>query len=315
MLSIRLPFIVCVWINVFDVVNGHGLMLDPPGRSSMWRVGFGTPSNYDDNGLNCGDLHQPLDFMSGNCGLCGDPLEQEPKENEAGGKFATGIISKYYHKAEIIKIKILLTSNHGGFFEFRLCENNDVTTRITRKCLKHLLVNPDTGETRYPVVLSHQTIDVSAKLPGNVTCSQCVLQWRYRTATTIHYTEDNCELCGDQEEFYACSDIAIIDPNVPTPPVKTGTTTTSSNTTAERTTKTTPNTTTTTETTTKTSPSTTTTTTDIPTTTSAPSTIPPTTDHRPGDSCISISNIDDAWCDLNCHHSPPFCPIFLCKCL
>lgn len=35
-------------------VAGHGRMLDPPGRSSMWRLGFPTPKNYDDNGLNCG---------------------------------------------------------------------------------------------------------------------------------------------------------------------------------------------------------------------------------------------------------------------
>lgn len=35
-------------------VTGHGMMLDPPARSSMWRLGFKTPTNYDDNGLNCG---------------------------------------------------------------------------------------------------------------------------------------------------------------------------------------------------------------------------------------------------------------------
>lgn len=29
-------------------------MLDPPGRSSMWKYGFNVPENYDDNGLNCG---------------------------------------------------------------------------------------------------------------------------------------------------------------------------------------------------------------------------------------------------------------------
>ncbi len=35
-------------------VAGHGMMLDPPARASMWRFGFNTPINYDDNGLNCG---------------------------------------------------------------------------------------------------------------------------------------------------------------------------------------------------------------------------------------------------------------------
>ena len=35
-------------------VMGHGYMLYPPQRSSMWRVGFDTPTNYDDNALFCG---------------------------------------------------------------------------------------------------------------------------------------------------------------------------------------------------------------------------------------------------------------------
>lgn len=38
----------------FDVADAHGMILDPPGRSSMWRFGFNVPENNDDNGLNCG---------------------------------------------------------------------------------------------------------------------------------------------------------------------------------------------------------------------------------------------------------------------
>ena len=34
--------------------EGHGRMIDPPMRSSMWRYGFDTPKNYNDNELNCG---------------------------------------------------------------------------------------------------------------------------------------------------------------------------------------------------------------------------------------------------------------------
>jgi hypothetical protein len=35
-------------------VNGHGRLLDPPQRSSMWRFGFKNPVNYNDNELFCG---------------------------------------------------------------------------------------------------------------------------------------------------------------------------------------------------------------------------------------------------------------------
>lgn len=36
------------------LVVGHGMMLSPPQRSSMFRLGFKVPPNYNDNGLNCG---------------------------------------------------------------------------------------------------------------------------------------------------------------------------------------------------------------------------------------------------------------------
>ena len=38
-------------------VSGHGRLVEPPSRSSMWRYGFNTPHNYDDNALNCGGLN------------------------------------------------------------------------------------------------------------------------------------------------------------------------------------------------------------------------------------------------------------------
>ena len=34
--------------------HAHGRLIDPPSRSSMWRFGFKTPINYDDNQLFCG---------------------------------------------------------------------------------------------------------------------------------------------------------------------------------------------------------------------------------------------------------------------
>ena len=38
-------------------VRGHGRLVEPPSRSSMWRYGFNTPHNYDDNAINCGGLY------------------------------------------------------------------------------------------------------------------------------------------------------------------------------------------------------------------------------------------------------------------
>lgn len=53
MLCVLLAF--CLVLKGPTSVLGHGMMLDPPQRSSMWRY-FGTlvPANYNDMGLNCG---------------------------------------------------------------------------------------------------------------------------------------------------------------------------------------------------------------------------------------------------------------------
>ena len=44
--------IVLLWTQ--HTVKGQGRMLMPPGRSSMWRMGYDTPMNHNDNVLNCG---------------------------------------------------------------------------------------------------------------------------------------------------------------------------------------------------------------------------------------------------------------------
>ena len=36
------------------IIQGHGMLVEPPARNSMWRYGFDNPSNNDDNGLFCG---------------------------------------------------------------------------------------------------------------------------------------------------------------------------------------------------------------------------------------------------------------------
>ena len=49
--------------------EGHGRLMDPPARNSMWRFGFPNPVNYNDNELFCGgyagqNLLQILIFLN-----------------------------------------------------------------------------------------------------------------------------------------------------------------------------------------------------------------------------------------------------------
>ena len=42
--------------SLIERSSQHGLLLSPPQRGSLWRFGYDTPPNYDDNGLFCGGL-------------------------------------------------------------------------------------------------------------------------------------------------------------------------------------------------------------------------------------------------------------------
>jgi predicted carbohydrate-binding protein with CBM5 and CBM33 domain len=45
-------------------VSGHGYANDPPSRSSMWRFGYSTPVNYEDNQLWCGGFQvRKMNFL------------------------------------------------------------------------------------------------------------------------------------------------------------------------------------------------------------------------------------------------------------
>lgn len=54
-------------------------------------------------------------------------------------------------------------------------------------------------------------------LPQELTCSQCVLQWKYLAANNWGRCDNGSSAigCGPQEEFRACADIAIEDKHRP----------------------------------------------------------------------------------------------------
>ncbi|RUS77057.1 hypothetical protein EGW08_015194 [Elysia chlorotica] len=92
--------------------HAHGILWDPPGRSTMWRWGFNVPPNYSDNQLFCGGLSRQIN-NGYRCGVCGDPWDGI-RENEAGGTFATGQISKEFREGQAMTVTVNLTANHLG---------------------------------------------------------------------------------------------------------------------------------------------------------------------------------------------------------
>jgi len=202
-------------ISILQVssVLGHGRLLKPPARGSAWRFGFDTPKDYNDNAENCGGLGtQWNDQNKGKCGICGDRWDGE-RENETPGKYASGTIVATYSEGQVIDIEVQITKNHKGWFEFRLCENNDIKKDKSQTCFdQHLLQFAGSGETRVNVGAGEKIFKYKLKLPQGVTCSQCILQWYYKTGNSwgIDFvTKKGCEGCGPQETFWGCSDIAI----------------------------------------------------------------------------------------------------------
>ncbi|ROT79001.1 hypothetical protein C7M84_002280 [Penaeus vannamei] len=87
----------------------------------------------------------------GKCGVCGDNwADPQPRDNEAGGTYGTGLIVANYTKGQELTIEVELTKSHLGYFEFRLCVNNDPSKIITDECLdQNLLEMADGSGTKF----------------------------------------------------------------------------------------------------------------------------------------------------------------------
>lgn len=52
-----------ITVTVLIQVSGHGMMLEPASRSSMWRTHSNCPINYDDNGNCCGGFAVSISML------------------------------------------------------------------------------------------------------------------------------------------------------------------------------------------------------------------------------------------------------------
>ncbi|KAL5010516.1 hypothetical protein ScPMuIL_012821 [Solemya velum] len=203
------------------LVLGHGRLVEPPARGTMFRYGFSTPANYGDNQLFCGGFQNQWKKNNGACGVCGDPV-QGPYDNEAGGKYATDTIARCYPSGTTsIEIKSEVTANHLGFFEYRLCEHNNTKTRFCRIVWMRTFSRKPSQDK-----LSGDITQVTALLTSpSITVDNAVTQITTSPTFTSNTVDsavghaanswgcvggDCCKGCGPQEEFYGCADIAIL---------------------------------------------------------------------------------------------------------
>ncbi|XP_076064382.1 uncharacterized protein LOC143038738 [Oratosquilla oratoria] len=198
-----------VLIQVF--CNGQGRLIHPPSRASMWRYGYSTKPDYRDDNVNCGGFEVQWRQNQGRCGYCGDRWDiPEPRPHERGGTFARGILVANFTQGQNVTLTVHLTrrrpSIHTGYFEYRLCPRNHLLTLEDDQCFQHLLeLASSPGTTRAEVSSGMGKVSHDYRLPSDVTCTACVLQWRYVIDTG-----------KSKPQYRACADIAIHPSKVPT---------------------------------------------------------------------------------------------------
>ncbi|KAK6195741.1 hypothetical protein SNE40_001103 [Patella caerulea] len=88
--------IVLVLLVLLHQTNGHGRLTDPPSRASMFRFGYDTPPDFDDNQGFCGGRDRQK-ANNEQCGVCGDPWDAAVKPHEAGGIKQNEYVETFIH--------------------------------------------------------------------------------------------------------------------------------------------------------------------------------------------------------------------------
>uniref|UniRef100_A0A1L8E399 Putative chitin binding domain protein n=1 Tax=Nyssomyia neivai TaxID=330878 RepID=A0A1L8E399_9DIPT len=200
-------------IGVLEV-SGHGMVMNPVNRGSIWRL-YGTGAadpDYNDNGNFCGGFYVQHSINGGKCGLCGNDFRDPmPRAHENGGKYGKGFVVANYPRGATIPVSVQITANHLGYFYLNLC-NLDTYGRESEACFAAYSLKTSSGSTKYylnSAAVGYYNFTVT--LPAGVSCKRCVLQWTYTTGNNWGYCDDGSGKlgCGDQENFRTCSDISI----------------------------------------------------------------------------------------------------------
>lgn len=197
-------------------VSGHGRLIEPPCRATMWRYGYDTKADYNDNQLFCGGKAHQQQSQGGKCGMCGDPYDEaQPRTHEIGGPYYKGYLVRNYTAGSEIEVTVQITANHLGFFQFKLCPVTGFDTEATQECLdKHILKLAGSESTDYYITNEIRDFTVKLQLPSDLECEHCVMQWRYHAGNDWGVCPDGTGKigCGPQEEFYGCADVSVREP-------------------------------------------------------------------------------------------------------
>ena len=114
--------LILYFVELIGLVHGHGRLMSPPGRGTLWRYKDTNPlladfasvikSNYNDNENNCGGLSYQIS-QNYKCGVCGDSVgATEPRNHEDRGKFGLGIVAAQYEANSVVTTQSQITAHH-----------------------------------------------------------------------------------------------------------------------------------------------------------------------------------------------------------
>ncbi|KAI8786051.1 low-density lipoprotein receptor 1 [Biomphalaria glabrata] len=213
--SIVLVTSIIMAATMFSMTHAHGRMLDPVSRMSAYILGFPTPVNYNDHEMFCGGRAVQWQQNGGKCGICGDPWSGPRNYERPEGALLPKdvVITKTYQERDVINILLQITANHMGWHEFRVCNvESSGGIEATHECLNQNLLTDSTGKSRFYLDSSSTGFyNYTLVLPSGLTCTHCLLQWKWHCGNDWNCDETGaCGLgFGPQEEFYACSDVTI----------------------------------------------------------------------------------------------------------
>lgn len=148
------------------------------------------------------------------CGVCGDSIRMHrPRPHETGGKMVLNRTVRNYFPGSTIDVMIHLVTNHGGYFEFDLCERQSFDELEEETCFRKLkfvdgeeklmLTNgeKEQGYRTLSLEIPHQLRD----------CPACILRWNYRAGNNWGICKNGTVGvgCGHQELYRNCADISI----------------------------------------------------------------------------------------------------------
>lgn len=211
---IKIAFVLVI-VAFADRISGHGMLIDPANRASRWRILGSGPVDYNDMEGFCGGFQVQWGTHNGKCGFCGDNFgDSTPRAHELGGLYGLGPIVKSYKRGATIPITARITANHRGHFYFKIC-NLDADKSESEACFERYSVLIANGSPTY-LLQSTEAKDytLSIKLPSDLVCNHCVLQWTYVAGNNWGFCADGktgALGCGPQEHFRNCADISIVN--------------------------------------------------------------------------------------------------------